>query len=338
MAFKDISLGDFSAENDPNLSDYFLGDTNEYCAARNIDDHRYIVLGRTGSGKSAILSHINETLEADNRFICAFIRPGKSYLDAIVQTQEFHELKQAKGLQHILYKLIWNYVIMVAVLRQKYGHGGPMKRNEFLFGDKLRAYKFLKRANQLARDEQTLFDVIISLVKEVNLSIKGFSISGQPKGNSSYEIMRDLIKEAEDFHEKGFWDVVGGSKLYLFFDDLDLGWDPKDEDQQLLLRGLFEIMKSYAYRDRVKPLIALRTNILDGLDLPQREKYENNILPLQWTKPNLKEMLLLRLIRYTEVTKSEGFDSFFSCEVGSIHPVDYMIERTLFRPRDLLAF
>lgn len=338
MAINDISLGDFAAENDPRLSEYFLDDTHEYNSAKKINDYRYILLGRTGSGKSAILSHLNENFKVNNRFLCVFIRPEKSYLDAIVQTQEFHDLKQAKGLQHILYKLIWNYVIMVSVLRQKYGPGGPMKRHEFLFGDKLRAYKFLKRANQLAQEEQTLFDVFFGLLQEIRISIQGISAAGRPQEKSSYEIMRDLIKETEDFHEKGFWDVVGGDKLYLLFDDLDLGWNPKDEDQQLLLRGLFETMKNYVYRDRVKPLIALRTNILDGLNLPQREKYENNILPFQWTKPNLKKMLLLRLIKYGGISESDGFNGFFYSEEGPEYPVDYMIERTLHRPRDLLAF
>jgi energy-coupling factor transporter ATP-binding protein EcfA2 len=336
--YDDITLGDFSAENDPNLSKYFLDDTPEYSAARNIDDHRYVLLGRTGSGKSAILSHINETFEEDNRILCVFIRPGKSYLDAVVQTQEFHELKAAHGLQHILYKLIWNYVIMVAVLREKYGSNGPMKRSEFLTGEKLRAYKFLKRVKQLSKQDQTLFDIFIDLIKEVSVTIKGIGISGGQKDGSSYEIMRDLIKETEDFHEKGFWDVVGGDKLYLLFDDLDIGWDPQNQDQQLLLRGLFEIMKSYAYRERVKPLIALRTNILDSLNLPQREKYENNILPLRWTKPKLKEMLLLRLREYGGLDVSQGSEGFFDLSSTSEDPVDYMIERTLYRPRDLLAF
>jgi hypothetical protein len=338
MAISDISLGDFSAENDPNLSKYFLDDTPEYSAAKNIEDHRYILLGRTGSGKSAILSHIYEKFEKDNRFLCVFIRPGKSYLDAVVQTQEFHDLRESQGLQHILYKLIWNYVIMVSVLRQKYGHRGPVRKGELLFGEKLRAYKFLKRANQLAQEDQTLFDIFIGLIKEISVSIKGVNISGKPKESSSYEIMRDLIKETEDFHKKGFWDVVGGSKLYLLFDDLDIGWNPENQDQQLLLRGLFEIMKSYAYRDRVKPLVALRTNILDRLNLPQREKYENNILPMRWTKPKLKEMLLLRLIEYGKLEEGQGFEGFFYSDMGPEVPIDYMIERTLYRPRDLLAF
>ena len=37
-------------------------------------------------------------------------------------------------------------------------------------------------------------------------------------------------------------------------------------------------MREYVYKHRVKPLIALRTNILRGLKLQQPEKFENHIL------------------------------------------------------------
>ncbi|QCS50018.1 hypothetical protein FEK30_11550 [Picosynechococcus sp. PCC 11901] len=336
-----ISLGDFSAENDLNLSEYFVEDTPAYRASEDINDDRYILLGRTGSGKSAILSHINSKFRDNSNYICAFIRPEKSYLEAIIQTDEFFELKTIKGLEKILFKLIWQYVIMIEVLREKYGHNGPARKLKLLIGNDLKAYKFLNKVNQLSRENQTLADVIINLLKEIKIQIKDISVSaGKDARSSSYEVTHGLIKETESFHKNGFWDVVGGAKLYLLFDDLDLGWNPEDENQQLLLGSLFMVMKDYVYRERVKPLIALRTNILEGLDLPQREKFDNNILRISWTKPKLETMLLLRFIRYSTTRKIEGMSDIFdlSSQENINSPVDYMIKRTLYRPRDLLAF
>jgi hypothetical protein len=339
MVIRNISLGDYSAENDSQLSDYFLSETESYRSAEDMSDHRYILLGRTGSGKSATLSYLSEKFESNQKYMCTFIRPGKSYLDAVVQMDEFHELKHTQGLQHILYKLIWQYVIMVAVLQNKYGSHGPKKKGRLLSGEKLKAYKFLRKAEQLATEDKTLFDIISGLLKEISVSLKGITVKGEARSSSSYEVMRDLIRETEEFHKNGFWEVVGGAKLYILFDDLDLGWNPDDEGQQLLLRGLFEIMRDYAYRDRVKPLIALRTNILEGLKLRQREKYDNNILTIRWTKPNLKKMLLLRLRKYGGLEETDGFEKMFHTDPDpDKDTIDYMIGRTLYRPRDLLAF
>ena len=57
---RDIPLGDFSAEYDTNLSEYFVEDISAYPFAKDFADHRYVLLGRTGSGKSAILSYIKK--------------------------------------------------------------------------------------------------------------------------------------------------------------------------------------------------------------------------------------------------------------------------------------
>ncbi len=262
---RDISLGDFSAECDGNLSQYFVDDITAYQAAIDFEDHRYILLGRTGSGKSAILSHIKSNFSGDRNFIVTTIRPSIDYLDAIVRTERFAKLREVQGLESIVYKLIWNYIIMIEVLREKYGSDGPMKKGKLVIGQDLSAYNFLNKAKALSKENLTLFDLTMSIIDELELSLPGIKIATKKTDNIPFEITRNLLHEAENFHKNGFWDVVGGAKLYLLFDDLDVGWDPSNESQQLLLAGLFSIIKEYIYKPRVKPLIALRTNILQGL-------------------------------------------------------------------------
>jgi hypothetical protein len=223
---------------------------------------------------------------------------------------------------------------MIGVLREKYGHGGPVKKGKFVMGKDLSAYKFLNKTKALSRDNLTLFDFTMSLIEDIQVSFKGVKLTNSKSENLPYKITKDLLHDVENFHENGFWNVVGGAKLYLLFDDLDLGWDPKDNNQQLLLNGLFSIIKEYLYRDRVKPLIALRTNILEGLDLPQREKFEGNILQVAWNKSQLEKMLILRLKTYHFLGDNDGFENLFV----SKDLIVYMIKKTLYRPRDLLAF
>ncbi|NER25831.1 MAG: hypothetical protein F6J96_35080, partial [Symploca sp. SIO1C2] len=262
-----------------------------------------------------------------------------NFLDLIVQTDDFLQIKSIKGLENVLFKVIWQYAIIATILREKYRGKSELKRWKLINGQDLKAYRFLKKTNQLADEEKTFTDILSELIKEVGIKIGGIgtiSLKNSDK-KPSVETAKEIIKETQNFHKGDFWNIVRGSKVYILFDDLDIGWNPEDENQQMLLRGLFSVMKDYAYRKRVKPLVALRTNILDELDLKQAEKYESNILKIIWTKEKLEKMLLLRLKKYNKKKKIGELKDFFEIN-DSENPVDYMIGRTLYRPRDLLAF
>jgi energy-coupling factor transporter ATP-binding protein EcfA2 len=222
MTIKYFSLGDDAAEDDGNLSEYFLDTTESYQDAKNLDSKRYILVGRTGSGKSAILAHIKNSFKDSSNYLCVEVKLSGDYLKVVVQTESFHNLRKAKGLQNILYKLTWQYLIMVCVLREKYGGNRPLKDGRYASGVDLRAYKFMSRVKSLSIGEQTPSDIIMGLIKEISITVQGIGIKGQPEkeSNKAYKITNELIKETEDFHEKGFWDVIGGDKLFLLFDDL----------------------------------------------------------------------------------------------------------------------
>ena len=60
---KGLKLGELDAEADKDLLLSCFIDTGELSRLMSVDDPAAIVLGRTGSGKSALLLKINETAE-----------------------------------------------------------------------------------------------------------------------------------------------------------------------------------------------------------------------------------------------------------------------------------
>jgi len=132
---------------------------------------------------------------------------------------------------------------------------------------------------------------------------------------------------------------------YVIIDDLDKEW----VDERIandLIRCLFSTVYSLQHVRHLKVLVALRTNIFQELDFGRRgggqeEKLRALVLDMKWTRPALIELLDERS---RVAAKRIGIDinafSEFLPNANSTmgRPVDYLLDRTLLRPRDILAF
>jgi hypothetical protein len=99
----------------------------------------------------------------------------------------------------------------------------------------------------------------------------------------------------------------------------------------------------------VKVITALRRDLFDlvfdktrdsGF---QEEKYESHLLTLSWSKDDIKEILNSRvkeIYRRQYTSQDVDFSDVFPKikTGGGISPLDYIVERTLFRPRDAIQF
>ncbi len=115
------------------------------------------------------------------------------------------------------------------------------------------------------------------------------------------------------------------------------------------IRALIEEIKTFRKLTTVKIIAALRKDLLDlvfdrtrdsGF---QEEKYESYILDIRWSENELRDLVDLRV---SEVFKSQytndevNFDDVFPKpkKGGGQAAIDFILERTLRRPRDVLQF
>ena len=136
-------------------------------------------------------------------------------------------------------------------------------------------------------------------------------------------------------------------KFYVVIDQLDENWVEGDFRYRLI-RALIETIKSWTKVANMKLIVALRTDLIDRVyertksEGFQREKYEDYEIPMEWTKPALLTLVERRIgqLCKRQYTKAGvAFYDLFSARVDPREPTfEYLVERTQYRPRDLITF
>jgi len=158
--------------------------------------------------------------------------------------------------------------------------------------------------------------------------------------------IRKLNELLELLSEHAFSDPQ--KKFFVLIDQLDEDWASTDTRVRFI-RALIEEIKTFRKIRQVKIIAALRKDLLDQVfDQTrdsgfQEEKYESYLLTLKWSPEDLFKLIELRV---NEVFKSQytrqliKFDDVFPKpkKGGGQTAIDFIIERTLRRPRDVLQF
>ena len=115
-----------------------------------------------------------------------------------------------------------------------------------------------------------------------------------------------------------------------------------------LIKGLIEVIKDFRKIPNVKIVIALRTNILNKVFKKnlsrgiQREKYEHLYLKIEWDSNDLRNLINNRLsvlMRGQYSQKPPTIDEILPKSTKKFQSgFDYILERTLLRPRDLISY
>jgi ABC-type dipeptide/oligopeptide/nickel transport system ATPase component len=339
------NLGDLTAERDKNLYLYFIKDIPAYKLAEDLDTHQYILLGRTGSGKSAIIRQIMHMCDDNTGYTYSFINHDKNDLDYIVQQCKSELTSIPENIESIIYKLSWHYTIVINMLKNKY-KDSPLRSFTICTDTDKMVYDFLKEVESSSSFvDMTIPDLFLRFMKLVKFKVTMGNSDNKVEIELKKSIPRQefektystILKKTETFIRNDLRKVIGGDKLFILIDDLDIGWNPDSQVQQRLLSSLFSAINIYLNESNIKPIISLRTDIFKGLQVHQREKYQDLILKVDWTKELLKEFIVKRILTvYDDINIQNVEEDFFRGNVNETSLIDYMIIYTLNRPRDLL--
>jgi hypothetical protein len=330
-----IDLGSPTAENEiQHLGDYFV-ETAEY--ARAIRAEGAVVIGRKGSGKSAIFLQVAEASRRDRRACIVDLRPASHNLSEMRET--LLSVVAAGVFDHTI-AAFWQYIIYVEILLKLREIVIPRARNDFQLQERIRQIEeaFSLTESMVSGDFTSRLEIAVREVIRVLRTIESPTDVKNKLTNMMFEIpipkLRDAILGLRDF----FKDIL------ILIDDLDKGWPPRQVEAHDVstIRHLIEVLNRIQ-RDLTRRGIAfrhllfLRSDIYEELVEKTSDRGKYNLIRLDWSDPEqLRHLLRQRVISGIEPARQDLAWSAINPDIGKSDAVGLMIESSLRRPRFLI--
>ncbi len=367
---KHMTVGEADAENDMQFLDECFVDIGDYEILEDTSSSQSIVLGRTGIGKSALL----EQLEKNNDRVIR-IEPEELALRHISNSTILNFFEDLGVNLDIFYSLLWQHTLAVELIKYKYNIDSVQAKTNFIDSitalisgnkKKQQALKYIEEwGDKFWVDTETRIKEFTdklegSLKSTIAANIPGLKINSDAaiklteeqksevihygkKVVSSVQIAK-LSKIVNLLAEDIFNDPQ--NKTYILIDRLDENW-VEDSLRYKLIRALIETIKKFRNINSVKIIVTLRTDLLERvLDKTrdsgfQREKYNSLFLKIGWTKEQLLDVLDRRvnhLLKYKYTGGTVSFTDVFPDKIDKVTSAEYILDRTLLRPRDAIMF
>ncbi len=367
-----LRIGDLEAETDEDLLTACFVDNGELDLLRNVERPESVIVGRTGAGKSALLLKFKST-ETNARLL----DPNDISVKFLEHSDVLQFFESIGAKLDLFYKLLWRHVLTIEFLKLRYGLKNEVdsenvfeKLLSFVTRDsaKREALNYLKQwGGKFWLDtDQQIREITEKLSEDMRgklaSELQGVEISATGARSLSTEKKSEIVHRANAvvnqiqiqklahvldlFEQEVFTDDQ--RRFFLLIDKLDEDWADTNTRCRFI-RALIEEIKVFRRVRNIKVLVALRRDLLDivfdrtrdaGF---QQEKYESYLLGLRWSQASLRQMTEKRVsevFRRQYTSKSVTFNDIFPPprKGGGQTSMDYILERTLLRPRDVLQF
>lgn len=319
-------LGTAQAEADQFMLQHAFIETPDYQALLHTTDYNYVV-GRRGTGKSAIYQRLRADFEKDTGLILIAEEP-QDY-----EMLEFHSLlskltNEYRVLRPIS-RLLWTVHLLMAALVEASKHYRFNKsKHADLFSDYLDQYKELLKKSGPRR----CIDILRNFIKE-GLSAPEIphSIAERYRVGKMIETLREALNETQ-------------LRIIALYDRLDESWIP-DAASIAILGGLTRTAADARERRfPLYPVLFIRDNMfraLAQLDDDFTRHIEGHTLRLHWDESALFHFVAARLRVALKIEQIESearvWNRFAYRELHDKEGFAKCLRLTLYRPRDILV-
>lgn len=317
-----IDLGSDEAESDSALRKYFVK-TMVYENA--LLGRKTIIVGRKGSGKSAIFKMMGETMPSASCAVQA-ITPDHYAWNAL------NAYEEAGIPQETSFSNAWKFTLVSAAARALMDKGWVHVDSP------------IRKLNKRLADAYTAGDVgwfneLVSWGVRALNSIKtewvSFEIGG-PKEPTP-------LRAAEEIADLLCREWPAGKQVRLLIDRLDDSWDASEKSKNNII-GLMRAANyiNNVFADKLVATVFVRSDIYDNLVFHDKDKLRQREERLFWGGNELREIVCERVRASIGVdgTTDEVWEKLFSDRRYRSRATaeKYIIDRTFKRPRDIISF
>jgi hypothetical protein len=361
---KGYSIGKADADDDDDfLFDCFVESPllDEF---EDIKSTRRIILGGTGSGKTAAIRWIDSRNEHARR-----VDPREFSIEYVSNSDVLQVLHKFGVELDLCFQILWQHLLVIEYIKENFdvvdekGAANFLEQlYDFFRNDKakqaaldyLKTWKgqFWETTDEIVREWTRDYEEKVKSVGGIDVhALKARSeIEGKegnsvrveiherfkkvinPKLRADLSKVLDLLAEAKINHQK---------RIYLLIDHLDERW-ADDAIRFQMIGALIDTVKKLRKIPNLKVIISLRLDVLERASIArddlgfQRDKLEDLAGRLRWSRADLSELADSRIqllfkrqytgakVLFKDIFPAEGFD--------------YIVERTLMRPRDVVSF
>lgn len=340
-----LDLGASSAENEMRtLENYYLS-TDQFLKSLRGDAH--LVVGRKGSGKSAIFLQVRDTVREKDRARNVVLDLKPEGYKIIKFKEQVLSFLEDGTFQHTI-MAFWEYVLLLEI-----------------------AYKLLEKDKQRHLNDPRLYDAYCRLAALYR--VEGHDVEGDfsermsalmDKIRNEYAtrhgaehqvrlssqqvtelLYRHDVRALED-HIVGY--MSKKNTLWLLFDNIDKGWPSSglEHNDLVIIRALLEATlkirrKLHRAGDiEVYPVVFLRNDVYELLVQESSDRGKEAKVLLDWTDGDLlRELIRLRIVANGLSSQVDFQSAWLRTCVSHYRGEEssqYLIDRSLMRPRFLI--
>lgn len=339
-ALHNIWLGASAAENEfRTLERYFL-ETSEYI--RTLKGDGKIVVGRKGSGKTAIFFMARDSFRAKRGYTVVDLKP-ESY--ELVKLREVLQEFSTAGVMTHTFSAFWHVLLLIQIAvhmrddAKAKMRGDPNALNTISqIEDALSKFDIAASGDFTSRLQGFIKHVASSISMEAQKS--GGKIPAEKLTNFVYgtehRTLRDVIAKT----------APKGGVICILFDNLDKGWpaagiEPADVQYlRALIDALGRLQHEFSAQNvNMQFSVFLRNDIYELLVEETSDRGKEAAIRIDWNdREKLRLLVGKRIADSLDSNKSAAalWNEFFPVKIGGRDGLDYVIDHSLMRPRFLI--